>query len=206
MWSAKLGPTLTKPSFKLKAGTALGQRRRERLVEADGIQLDGRQLSASAQDRYGGLEGHRVASATARQTTAWVKIGSRSRFRVMGKDARGRVGPWVYSARRKASLRGPVGVTLSGTGIDPASDPIKVKTRFDGRSVALMSKTGPGMGTARVFINGKRVATLDLERTKTTSRKLVWARNFAQAKPRAVAVKALDPAAQVDFEGFFILR
>jgi hypothetical protein len=69
-----------------------------------------------------------------------------------------------------------------------------------------MARTGPGMGKARIFLNGKKVATVDLDRSKVTDQALVWTRNFSRAKPRSIAVKAVDRSRRVDFGGFFVLR
>ena len=40
----------------------------------------------------------------------------------------------------------------------------RVKSRFSGKSVAVVARTGPGMGVIKIFINGKRQAIVDLER------------------------------------------
>jgi hypothetical protein len=62
------------------------------------------------------------------------------------------------------------------------------------------------MGRARILVDGKRVATVDLERQTTTSRKLVWARNLGRVKRRTIAVVAVHPDRPVHFQGFYVLR
>jgi len=87
-----------------------------------------------------------------------------------------------------------------------ASEPVKVRTRFDGRSIAFLASTGPGMGTARIRLNGRTVATVDLERSTSRDRAVVWARNFRKTKRRTIAVKALAPDKRVEVDGFVFLR
>jgi hypothetical protein len=82
----------------------------------------------------------------------------------------------------------------------------RARIRFTGRSVALVARTGPGAGRAKVFLDGKRVAIVDLERPTATSRELVWARNLGRVKPRTIAVTAADRGSTIDFRGFYVLR
>jgi hypothetical protein len=204
--SITTGPLIRNPNFVLKSGTnySSGAATVSWKPTAAGTNVARYRLQRKI--GQGDWKSLSIGSATARSTTAWVKTGVNNRFRIRGEDSKGRTGPWAYSAKRRAAIRGPVGISLSGSGVDPASDPIKVKTSFDGRSIALMARAGPNMGKVRVLLNGKKVATVDLKRSQVTRQALVWARNFSAAKLRSIAVKALDPGARVDFDGFFILR
>jgi hypothetical protein len=207
VWSNKLGPVLKKPVLALRSGNT---------IPSGAATLAWRPASSKANiSKYkvqrkvgkGSWKDISIPSPTAKQSDVWLKTGVNNRFRVLARDGKGRRGPWAYSPRRKAAIRGPIGLALSGAEAEPAgSEPIKAKTRFTGRSVAFVTRTGPGMGQAKVFVNGKRIATLDLERSTATSKALVWARNWPLAKRRAISVKAVDPNMRVDFEGFFILR
>lgn len=206
VWSTRLGPVVKKPSFNLKPGTNYDKGAATVAWKPVTWSADVAKYRLQRKVGKNTWKDVGLRSDTTRQTRAWVKVGMGNRFRIRGKDAKGRVGPWSYSAKRKPGIRGPVGISISGADIDPASYRSKVKTRFDGRSIAFMTRTGPGMGKARIFINGRKVATVDLERAKVTERALVWARNFARNKPRTFTVKAVDPGARVDFDGFFVLR
>jgi hypothetical protein len=142
----------------------------------------------------------------ARTATVKVKMGVPNRFRVMARDHDGHTGPWSYSPRRKPAIRGPVGLTLSSSRAAASGSPAVAKATFVGRAAAFMTETGPGMGRARILVGGKRVATVNLHRDKTTRRALVWARNWPDARRHTVTVKPVDKGTRVDFEGFFILR
>jgi hypothetical protein len=205
-WSDKMGPLMKKPSFNLKTGTNYDKGAATVAWTPSGARS---KVSTYRLQRKVGSKRWRdidLGSGTAQQTRTWVKVGSGNRFRVRATDAKGRSGPWAYSAKRKPGVRGPVGRTISGSGVSAAAQQTRVRTRFDGRSVALMARTGPGMGKARIFLNGKKVATVDLDRSKVTDQALVWTRNFSRAKPRSIAVKAVDRSRRVDFGGFFVLR
>jgi hypothetical protein len=207
VWSDRLGPVVKKPSLALRSGNT---------VPGGAATLSWQPASAKANiSKYkvqrkvgkGPWKDLQLPSVTAKQSDVWLKTGVNNRFRVLARDGKGRRGPWAYSPRRKAAIRGPVGLALSGADAEPAGgEPIRAKTRFTGRSIALVTRTGPGMGRAKVFINGKKVAIVDLRRSRSTSKALVWARNWPASKRRAISVKAVDPDARVDFEGFFVLR
>ncbi len=206
VWSNKLGPLLKKPSFNLQTGTnydkgaaTVAWKPTSSSVEVASYRLQ-RKVGKNAWKDVD------LRSKTARQTRSWVKIGSSNKFRVRGKDAKGHAGPWAYSAKRKPGIRGPVGAKISGADFDPSSVRSKIRVKFDGRSVAFMTRTGPGMGKVRILLNGKRVATKDLDRDTVTDGALVWTRNFPRSKPRTIAVRAIDAAQRVDFDGFFVLR
>jgi hypothetical protein len=177
-----------------------------------------------------------VPGSKARQARVWLKTGMPNRFRIRATDGKGRTGPWAYSDDRTAALRGPVGLRLGSTRLvagrpDRGSQAGRAQAdkghagkaharrnharrahagralvSFTGRSVAFVSRTGPGMGKARIFVDGKRIATVDLERQATTSRKLVWARNLGSLKRHTIAVKAVGPDRPVHFQGFYVLR
>jgi hypothetical protein len=207
VWSDRLGPVVQKPSIALRPGNT---------IPGGAATLAWRPASKDAtvstykvQRKVGQGPWKTISQpgGTVKRADVWLKTGYNNRFRVFARDAKDRRGPWAYSPRRKAALRGPVGLTLSGAEVELAGDePIRAKTRFTGRAVAFVTDTGPGMGQAKVFVNGKKVATLDLERTDSTERTLVWARNWSASKRRSITVKAMDPDARVDFEGFYILR
>ncbi len=206
VWSDKVGPTMRKPNFNLKSGTNFDRGAATIAWRPTGYSA---KVASYRLQRKVGTKAWKdvdLGSATTRQTRSWVKIGTGNRFRVRGKDARGRVGSWSYSAKRKPGIRGPAGISISADGFEASAARSRVKTRFDGRSIAFMTRTGPGMGEARIFLNGKRVATVDLERQKATDRALVWTRNFGKSKPRTIAVAAVDSDERVDFDGFFVLR
>ena len=69
-----------------------------------------------------------------------------------------------------------------------------------------MTRTGPGMGQVKIIVDGKRVATVDLERAVATQNKMVWTRNWAHSARHSISVKVVNSQRRVDFNGFFVLR
>ena len=208
VWSERLGPILAEPEMVLKRGS--------RLPDSP-VTVSWKPLPVSpGVSRYvlqrrvgrGDWTDIPIGAPVARQTRAWLKTGLANHFRVRGVDDHGRLGPWYYSGALTAALRGPVGTRLGGGGLvaAAASSHKWVRSSFTGRSVALVAATGPGMGRVRVFVNGKRVALVDLHRETSSQRELVWTMNFGRVTPRRIAVSAVDPGRPVDFQGFYVLR
>lgn len=206
VWAAHLGPPLRKPNVILKAGTTVAAGAATITWRPHSDQSD--VASYRLQRKIGAHPWRNVALHGPKARRAIVKVGleKTNRFRVAARDSRGRRGPWAYSHERVAAIRGPVGTTLGGSTVDPTSSDGIVRIAFSGHAIAYVAPNAPGFGKAKVLLGGKLVATVNLGKTPTVDRKLVWARNFARAKKRVVTVKPLDPAVRVDFDGFFILR
>ncbi len=71
---------------------------------------------------------------------------------------------------KKSSLHGASGGKV--TWADKAGR--RVRTSVTARSVALVSTLGPDRGKAEVWVDGKRVARLDLYARKRTPSRIVW--------------------------------
>ena len=165
--------------------------------------------SFKLQSKIGAGAWRKVPLSGPKARRARVKVGLTkvTRFRVAARDTKGRRGPWAYSGKRVATIRGPVGTTLSGSQVDPSSGHQKlVRIAFKGRAIAYVAPIAPGFGKAKILIGGKLKATVDLGKSPAVEGKLVWARNFAKAKKRVVTVKPVDAAKRIDFDGFLILR
>ena len=89
---------------------------------------------------------------------------------------------------------------------DRRAEAQKIKARFTGRSVALVMRTGPGMGRVRVFIDGKRVGTVDLDRQAVHAAPPGVRQELVQGGSHAIAIKPVSNRERVDFNGFFVLR
>ena len=207
VWSPRVGPILAEPLIGLRAGNTIPHRAVTVSWKPE-VALAG--VSSYTLQRQIGRRAWQtipMSSPRAGKAHVWLKTGAQSRFRIRGTDTKGRTGPWAYSATRTADLRGPVGLRLASTRTVAARARNGwARVSLTGRSVAFVARTGPGMGIAKVFVNGRRAATVDLERPTVTDRELVWAVNFGAAKRRNLAVKAIGSGAQVDFQGFYVLR
>ena len=86
----------------------------------------------------------------------------------------------------------------------PSGGRPQAKIRFRGRSVALIAPRGPSLGTARILLDGRRVAEVDLSSAMPRGRHLVWARNFEQSRLRTLRVVSSE--GHVIFGGVLVLR
>jgi hypothetical protein len=213
IWSDKVGPVVSKPRIVLKVGNRVASG--AATVAWHPVPRKAADSRFKLQRKVSGGVWKDIAlpKSKAWKTDAWVKVDARTRFRVRAANAKGNWGPWSYSARRRADVRGPAGITIAGAGVSTtaaagtaAAGTRKVRSRFKGRSVALVMRTGPGMGRVRVLVDGKRAATVDLERPGSTPGKLVFARNWSKAGRHVIAVRPLTPGKRVHFQGFFVLR
>jgi len=204
--SNAVGPNVGRPKIRLRVGsdvesgaTTVSWQPQPRKARIGRFQLQ-RKVSG------GKWKTVDLSKPKAWQANAWVKVDARSRFRIRAVDGKGRWGPWSYSASRRAAVRGPAGLTIAGVVRTARAQPRKIKSRFTGRSVAVVMRTGPGMGRVRVFLDGKRVAVVNLDRAQTTERRLVYAKNWAKVRSHSIAIKPVSGNDRVDFNGFFVLR
>jgi len=206
VWSGSSGPDVTRPRVVLKAGNTVATgaatvawQPRPRGTDIERFQL---------QRKIGRGEWKTVELPKPKvwRTDAWVKVDGNSRFRVRARDPKGDWGAWSYSDKRRTIVRGPAGKTIAGEFESAMVQPQTIKTRFTGRSVALVMRTGPGMGQVKVFVNGKSQGVYDLDRPASTQRRLVFAKNWSRSAERTIAVKPVSGGERVDFFGFFVLR
>lgn len=206
VWSDKVGPVLASPKVRLKAGNTVSGGAATVIWKPITSKEDVVRYKLQRKATGGVWQDVALPWRGARKADSYLKIDTRSRFRVKAQDKRGNWGRWAYSDRKRASVRGPAGTTIAGFVGTAAAEPVRVKSRFTSKSVAVVVRTGPGMGAIKIFINGKRQAIVDLERSAANDRKLVWARNFVHAGERTIAVKPIGTRERVEFKGFYVLR
>jgi hypothetical protein len=101
----------------------------------------------------------------------------------------------------------PPTTTLGGATTGSADDTEgRARVRIAGRSVAFVAPIGPRMGRARILVDGRRAAVVDLRSAKARQGQLVWARNWRLSGRHRIVIVAVDPARRVDMSGFFVLR
>lgn len=205
-----VAPTVSAPIRTLVAGsTVVGGRATAR-------------LSWTGTDATSGIAGYDVAQQT--DVGAWTTIGSAIatrttdrglatghsyRFRVRPVDRAGNVGAWVTGPKfeltrfQESSGR----ITYSGSWRTATSTSFwggaarrssaagaKASITFSGRSAAWVSAVGPNRGKAAVYVNGNRVATIDLYAKTTATRRVVWAANWSTSASRRITIKVLGTA------------
>ncbi len=80
---------------------------------------------------------------------------------------------------------------------------------FTGTNVAWVAPKGPTMGRAEVYLDGRRVATVDLYSSGALSRRVVYAANGLSAGgTHTLQIKVLGTAnrSRVDVDAFVVLR
>jgi hypothetical protein len=74
---------------------------------------------------------------------------------------------------------------------------------FLGRSIGWVARTSPGAGTARVYLDGTKVATVSLAASTTTTRKIVFAKNYSTTATHTIRI--VDASGQINLDAFVSL-
>jgi len=162
------------------------------------------------------LQGIRATSFRFRLQTA-----ASVRFRVRAIDADGNSSAWNTSSSlsghiiqsQSADLTGPwrtllKQAALGGTSRFTLRKGAEATLRFTGRAVAIVAPTGPGRGKARVIVDGKRVAVVDLRGGDHNQRLLVWSQTWKSGDRHTVRLEALGTPGRprVDLDAFLVMR
>jgi hypothetical protein len=107
------------------------------------------------------------------------------RSTLVQQAAFGRSGGW----RSRADSRSSGGSALVSTAAGASAS-----VRFTGTSFALVTRTGPGGGRARVLVDGHQVTTIDTASATRTDRVLGFQRQFAARGPHTIKVVAVSAA------------
>jgi hypothetical protein len=80
--------------------------------------------------------------------------------------------------------------------------------RFSGRSVAWVAPTGVTRGFARVYVDGRIVATVNLRTPSNAFKRLVFARTWGRSGTHTIRIVVLATAGhpRVDVDAFVIVR
>lgn len=167
-----------------------------------------------------------LSSATARTATVALAPGT-YRFRVRAVDAAGnvtswRTGSWV-TVRRLQETSSSISLTsgfrrttssaASGGGFAYAHAKGNSATvRLTGRSIAWVSSRGTNRGIAKVWLDGRLVATVDLYSTTTQAARVVWRTSFASSGTHTVRIvvtgtkRRASDGTRVDIDAFTTTR
>jgi hypothetical protein len=217
-------PTAIAPSAVLSAAQALGSKARIQLAwpsasDPSGIAAYDLQYRTGS----GGWNSIPLASATAQSVNFGVKPGRGYAFRVGARDGAGNVG-WSLSSNMLVNLRqeGSANVTYVGgfrlSYLDGASGGKVRQTgvggriarlNFTGNGVAFVTTFGPKRGIAEVWLDGARVATLDLYAAAKQTRMVAWAASFPagthvlEIRPKGTR-NPLSASNRVDIDAFLV--
>jgi hypothetical protein len=81
----------------------------------------------------------------------------------------------------------------------------KVTARVTGRSVGVLLQRGPSAGRAAVYIDGRKVAVLDL-RSKKASTQVAWASTLSTSSSHTVRVVNLSTGKRLGFDGLVVVE
>jgi hypothetical protein len=128
------------------------------------------------------------------------------RFRVRAIDQAGNIGPWVLgpsfalSRYSETSTR----ITYGGRwrtvrdsrywgGIARTSSTARANASitFTGRSIAWIASTAPNRGKAKVYVDGRLVATVDLHSATYQKQRVIWSGAWLTSKSRHVTIRVL---------------
>jgi hypothetical protein len=145
-------------------------------------------------------------SLTARSLDRALTPGHTYRFRVRAVDKAGNTGAWAtgstftLSRYSEASSR----IHYSGTwrtatssvywgGAARYASAAGAKATFSstGRSIAWVARRGPTRGKAQVYVNGTKVATIDLYASSYQNQRVVWSTSWSTAATRTVTIRVV---------------
>ena len=214
-------PTTTKPKTALGAGT-VGTKVPATVTWTGsdvGWGIDHYQLQRSTD---GGAWGGTVTT-TGHSRSLNLSVGHSYRFRVRAIDKAGNVGAWVAGPKvHVVAVQESAGAlhwhgtwSTSGSGHawhgqsrHSVAAHASVGYTFKGRSIDWIAARGPSLGSAKVYLDGVLVTTVNLHATSAQYRKAVWHQSWASKGKHTVKVVVVGTAGhpKVDVDGFAVLR
>jgi hypothetical protein len=163
-----------------------------------------------------------VAITTTPTTATWASPGHRVQFRVRAEDTTGASGPWATQAAARTPARVPSGsvawtgrwstvTNLAAWGSSlrrSTTAGSRVRFTMTGTGAAWVARTGPTMGVATVWVNGVRVARVDLYSPTSVSQRVVWSATWTTIKARAIEIRVVSVPnrTRVDVDALLLVR
>ncbi len=158
-------------------------------------------------------------SLTAASTERRLDPGHGYRFRVRAFDRAGNAGAWVVGPwfRLSAVQEGVSGIRYAGTWRTGTSSSYwgghtryataagaTARIQVSARTFAWIAATGPGRGSAKVYVNGTLVATVNLQSPTLHARRVVFSRSWSTAASRTVVIRVVGTSGhpRVDLDAF----
>lgn len=145
-----------------------------------------------------------LPSPTTRQLDVTVMPGSSQRFGVAATDGAGNVGTFADGAAFGVQLLAETssaarfsgswkqvagGDDLDGAYRYAAKAGTSVRVTVTGSQFGWVAPVGPTFGAARVYVNGRYVATVSLYRSAAASRQIVWAQAWSSSQRRTIEIR-----------------
>jgi hypothetical protein len=158
------------------------------------------------------------ASPSSPNSSQALATGHTYRFRVRAVDRAGNVGPWLTGrdVRLSAAQESSSKITYSGTwragsnsgfwgGKTRYASKVGAKATFKitGRSFAWIATTGSTRGSARIYVNGRLVQTVNLHAATTHDRRVVFVKTWATSSTRTIVIRVRGTSGhpRVDLDG-----
>ena len=140
---------------------------------------------------------HRVTAVDVEAHESLPAIGPTTRVAVYS-EANGRVsyaGSW--STLKSAVFWGSAARTSTRAGATAS-------ITFTGRSIAWVARSGPDRGKAEVYVNGTKVATVDLYSKTYQRQRIAWAGSWSSSASRKVTIRVVGTKGhpRVDIDAF----
>ncbi len=162
-----------------------------------------------------------LGTSASPSVTEALRVGHAYRFRIRPVDRAGNVGgaqtgssfnlAKIQDGSRRLAYRGSwrrhAGTEWwGGSARSATTRGSTIRTTFTGRSISWVGATGPTRGKAKVFVDGRLVAVVDLGSPVLRHRTVVWTANFKHAAERTVRIRVLGTAGRprVDVDGFVV--
>jgi hypothetical protein len=160
-------------------------------------------------------------TATSPSLSTHLSTGHEYRFRVRAIDKAGNVSAWAtgskfrlsgYSeASSRISYSGTWSVASSasywgGKARYSKSAGARATFTFTGRSLAWIAAKGPTRGSARVYVNGTLVSTVNLNSSGTSTARIVFTKSWSSSATRTVQIRVTGTSGhpRVDVDGFLV--
>jgi hypothetical protein len=153
-----------------------------------------------------------------------VRAGHTYRYRVRALDGAGGHGPWATQTRgvsvsgfqqssSRVVYRGTwrtrlVASAWRGVVVRATGHGASASIRTTSQAIAWVARSGPRLGKATVWVDGRKVATVNLYSATWSGPKVVWAADWVATKARTVMVRVVGTAGHpgVEIDGFYTLR
>jgi hypothetical protein len=217
-------PTATAPVATLTAGTALGSTVPVALAWSGADAGSGIGHYELALSTNGGAYAVIASPAGAALTRQLAPSATRTyRFRVRAVDGAGNTSAWIVGpsfrvlrTQQNASAITYARAWSSATSASASGGSYKwtkasgasATLKFTGRAVAWVATKGTAFGKARVYLDGKYMATVDLHSTSTLWRRIVFSKAWSASGTHTIRVVNLATAGhpRIDLDALVVLR
>ncbi|HLM16488.1 MAG TPA: Ig-like domain-containing protein, partial [Acidimicrobiia bacterium] len=216
-------PTTTTPKASLRSGTTLGDGTMRVALTWAGTDIgpSGIQSYDIQRKRDSGAY-ETVGSATSASFNWAVTPGHTYVFRIRARDKAGNVGAWkagpiltaalTQQSSSAVSYAGPTTSTSfseysGGSQRYLAAAGASASYTTTARSLSFVTTKGPNRGSARIYIDGVLVTTVNLNTSGYTYRFVAFATTWSTAATHTIKVVSVGtPVARVDVDAFGVIR